>query len=161
MHALLRMTAGYHTLALPIQEVREIQQVARLTPVPRSPDFVRGVMNLRGAVVPVIDLAARLGQPPATLNRRSCIVVVGAPTQGDAESSNARQTMGLLVDAVYEVFERPDEAIEPVPALGGRIEPRLLAGITRADGQLVGVLALNQLLDPQDLTHQIAEHQLA
>jgi purine-binding chemotaxis protein CheW len=83
--SLLRMAVGDEDLAVPIDDVREILEVGRLTTLPRTPSFVRGVMNLRGAVVPVIDLAARVGQNAITIGRRSCVVVVdhgGGPAGG-------------------------------------------------------------------------------
>ncbi len=161
--SLLRMSVGDETLAVPIDDVREILQVARLTPLPRTPHFVRGVMNLRGAVVPVIDLAARLGGAPTLTGRRSCIVVVDgtdAPTGGedaDGEAVAGRPvTMGLLVDAVYEVFDRAAHEVEPAPALGTRIAPGFLRGMTRSGGQLIGVLALQQVLAAAELSEAIA-----
>ena len=157
--SLLRMAVGELVLAVSIDDVREILQVARLTPLPRTPEFVRGVMNLRGAVVPVIDLSVRLGRQPTELGRRSCIVVVeclSAPhDEGEAPTSSA---MGLLVDAVFEVFDRRMAEIEPAPALGTTVEPSFLRGITRADGALIGVLALAQVLGEAQLRQAIAEH---
>lgn len=161
--SLLRMSVGDETLAVPIDDVREILQVARLTPLPRTPHFVRGVMNLRGAVVPVIDLAARLGGPATVTGRRSCIVVVDCtdtPARGDAadgeEAVGRPVTMGLLVDAVYEVFDRAAHEVETAPALGTRIAPGFLRGMTRSGGQLIGVLALQQVLAASELSEAIA-----
>jgi|688.fasta_scaffold22243_2 purine-binding chemotaxis protein CheW len=161
--SLLRMSVGDEALAVSIDDVREILQVARLTPLPRTPEFVRGVMNLRGAVVPVIDLSARLGRPATVTGRRSCIVVVDATdaAQADADGSDSESpgqslTVGLLVDAVYEVFDRAAHEIEPAPALGTRISPGFLRGITRSGGQLIGVLALQQVLSAHELSSAIA-----
>jgi purine-binding chemotaxis protein CheW len=167
--SLLRMAVGPETLAVPIEQVREILEVTRLTPLPRTPAFVRGVMNLRGAVVPVLDLAARLGLPPTTLGRRSCIVVVesGPAVQADgdsdsegdgAESAGAALVVGLLVDAVYEVFDTTAAQVEAVPALGTRIAPDLLSGMTRARGEVIGLLALQRVLSAAELTEMIARH---
>lgn len=172
--SLLRMSVGSEVLALPIDEVHEILQLTRMTPLPRTPAFVRGVMNLRGAVVPVIDLAARLGQPATQLGRRSCIVVVSCSTphasteaatpdapDGDAvddAGSDAPLTVGLLVDAVFEVFDRSSHEIEPPPALGTRVATDYLRGITRAAGSLVGVLALARVLAVRELTAAIATY---
>jgi purine-binding chemotaxis protein CheW len=161
--SLLRMAVGREVLAVPIEDVREILQVGRLTPLPRTPAFVRGVMNLRGAVVPVIDLAARLGHPATELGRRSCIVVVeraqdGSPDDDD-EATLGTLVVGLLVDAVFEVFDRNESEIEPPPALGTRIAPGFLRGITRAAGTLVGVLALQEVLAARELSAAIAAHQ--
>jgi purine-binding chemotaxis protein CheW len=173
--SLLRMSVGSEVLSLPIDEVHEILQVTRMTPLPRTPAFVRGVMNLRGAVVPVIDLAARLGQPATVLGRRSCIVVVSCgssheatDTEGgeDADGSteapgDAPLTVGLLVDAVFEVFDRGSHEIEPAPALGTRVATDYLRGITRAAGALVGVLSLARVLAARELTEAIAAYRPA
>jgi purine-binding chemotaxis protein CheW len=157
--SLLRMAVGELVLAVSIDDVREILQVARLTPLPRTPDFVRGVMNLRGAVVPVIDLSVRLGHQPTVLGRRSCIVVVECPgTMTEDGHTPTPSAMGLLVDAVFEVFDRRVAEIEPAPTLGTTVEPAFLRGITRADGALIGVLALTQVLGEAQLRQAIAEH---
>jgi len=162
--SLLRMAVGTQTLAVSIEHVREILEVTRLTPLPRTPDFVRGVMNLRGAVVPVIDLAARLGLAPTVLGRRSCIVVVEAPQHvldddtDDEASGQASLIVGLLVDAVYEVFDTTPAQIEAVPALGTQIAPELLSGMTRARGEVIGQLALGRVLSAGELSDLIARH---
>ncbi len=162
--SLLRMAVGSEVLAIPIEYVREILEVTRLTPLPRTPDFVRGVMNLRGAVVPVIDLAARLGMPASVLGRRSCIVVVESShdTQADDSDDNldpvtGSSIVGLLVDAVFEVFDTSTAHIESVPSLGTRIAADLLAGMTRARGDVIGILALGHVLNAQTLTDLIAQ----
>lgn len=157
--SLLRMAVGDLVLAAAIDDVREILQVTRLTPLPRTPAFVRGVMNLRGAVVPVIDLAVRLGRQATRLGRRSCIVVVECTCSGDGgDTAGTTTAMGLLVDAVFEVFDRRVAEIEPPPALGTAVDPLFLTGITRADGALIGVLALPQVLGEAQLRQAIAEH---
>jgi purine-binding chemotaxis protein CheW len=166
------MAVGDEVVAVGIEDVREILQMTRLTPMPRTPEFVRGVMNLRGAVVPVVDLAARLGRMPTVLGRRSCIVVVDchAPAQdtdGQAPHDEADDpdhpihswVMGLLVDAVFEVFDRGAGEIEAAPGLGTRIPPEYLRGVTRADGELVSVLALPRLLSARELALDIANFQ--
>lgn len=157
--SLLRMAVGEEPLAVPISEVREILQVLRMTPLPRTPSFVRGVMNLRGSVVPVIDLAARLGLPPTVIGRRSCIVVVQTEGEAAEDGSTSIGAMGLLVDAVFEVFDRGAEEIEPAPAIGTQVAPQHLLGMTRAGGRLIGVLALDHVLAAPDLAAAIAGFQ--
>ncbi|MFZ2987831.1 chemotaxis protein CheW [Ideonella sp.] len=165
---LLRMSVGAEVLAVPIDAVHEILEVGRLTALPRTPAFVRGVMNLRGAVVPVIDLAALLGLDTASQDRRTCIVVVEVSASRAAEGgldaaddpddeSPAAFTVGLMVKAVHEVFEVGDEAIESVPPLGTAISPDWLSGMTRARGAIVGILALDRALAPQWLSSLIAQ----
>lgn len=162
--ALLRMAVGDEAVAVAIDDVREILEVGRLTALPRTPDLVRGVMNLRGAVVPVIDLLARLGQRPAQIGRRSCVVVVQAAPPQDADTDTAGDddgvphdnlVVGLLVDAVYEVFDAPPGDFEPVPPLGTSIDPRFLRGMSRVRNEVIGVLALDRVLARQELTELI------
>lgn len=161
--SMLRMAVGSEAVAVAIDDVREILEVGRLTALPRTPDFVRGVMNLRGAVVPVIDLVARLGQPPAQIGRRSCVVVVEAgPPNADSADDADQDTgetlvVGLLVDAVYEVFDAPSGSFEPVPPLGTHIDASYLMGMSRVRGEVIGVLALDRVLAQQELTALIAE----
>ena len=157
--ALLRMAVGADVLALPIAAVREILQAPRLTPLPRTPAFVRGVMNLRGAVVPVIDLAARLADrhdsvAASSLSRRSCVVVVElAGTEGERAPA-----LGLLVDGVHEVFDVNVGEIEPVPPLGTCIGAEYLAGMVRGRGQVIALLGLERVLDVGDLAALIERH---
>jgi purine-binding chemotaxis protein CheW len=163
MQSLLRMAVGSEVLCVPIEQVREILEVSRLTALPRTPPFLRGVMNLRGAVVPVIDLAARLGMPATVLGRRSCIVVVESTQSlenedGHEDLSAPTLVVGLLVDAVYEVFDTPMARIEPVPSLGTRIPAEMLAGMARNRAEVVGQLALNRVLCAKELTELIARH---
>jgi purine-binding chemotaxis protein CheW len=165
-NALLRMAVGDEAVAVAIDDVREILEVGRLTALPRTPDFVRGVMNLRGAVVPVIDLLARLGHAPAQIGRRSCVVVVETtpPPEADASADDTGTdpaqadgdgeslVVGLLVDAVYEVFDAPPGDYEQVPPLGTRIDPAYLQGMSRVRNEVIGVLALERVLAQKELT---------
>ncbi len=174
LQSMLRMSVGGEVVAVPISEVREILQVGRMTTMPRTPAFVCGVMNLRGAVVPVIDLAARLGGAATVVGRRSCIVVVdGNDLQSALQVSHGDDTndedggrpqgkpmvVGLLVDGVYEVFDIQAAEIEPVPVLGTQVEGRFLDGMARARGQVLGVLALARVLAPTELGALISAHQ--
>lgn len=164
--SMLRMAVGGQILAVPIDNVREILEVGRMTPLPRTPEFVRGVMNLRGAVVPVLDLAARIELGAATLGRRSCVVIVESAEVdeedgGEPGSADEAETLvvGLLVDAVYEVFEASTDAVEAVPALGTAVPAHFLSGMTRARGDVVGVLALGRVLARRELTESIGSGQ--
>ena len=150
----LRLAVGSEICVAPIDAVHEILEAGQLTPLPRTPAFVRGVMNLRGAVVPVIDLAARLGAAPSPLGKRSCIVVM--ETNDDHE--HGPLVAGLLVDAVYEVLDVKSSDIEPVPPLGTRIAPEFLSGMVRTRGQIAGLLAPERLLAPAVLAELISAH---
>ena len=150
----LRLAMGDYRYAVAIDQVREILKVSQLTALPLMPAFVRGVMNLRGAVVPVIDLGARLGLCEATLQRRSCVVIV--EVIGHAERSS--QTLGLLVDAVHEVADVPASGLENAPPLGTEIRVDFLEGMARLRGEIVPVLALERVLDEDTLSDEIAAH---
>ena len=147
----LRLAAGAQSLLVPIESVREILEVGRLTQVPHAPTLLRGVMNLRGAVVPVVDLAARCGLPPCRIGRRSAIVVV------EVAGDEVQQPFvaGLLVDAVYEVLDAALERIEPVPTLGVELPGQFLVGMLRLDSGYAAWLSLDQLLAPAQLAELI------
>ena len=151
---LLRLAVGRSMFAVPIDLVREILKVGQMTTLPLMPTFVRGVMNLRGAVVPVIDLGARLHGQPSSLSRRTCVVVVEIRSRQDS----ATQVMGVMVDAVHEVVDAANTQIEPVPPLGTDIRSDFLAAMARLRGEIVPVLALEQVLDEGALSQAIALH---
>ena len=156
-HQYLRLAVGNELYAVPIACVREILEVGRMTALPMTPDFVRGVMNLRGAVVPVIDLHARFGRGAAELGRRSCIVIVETDG-GPAGASPGKQVLGALVDGVSEVMEIPADAIEPAPPLGTRIPPEFILGMAHNHGQLDVVIDLGRTLAEDDLADLIGAH---
>ncbi|MEY8875240.1 MAG: chemotaxis protein CheW [Leptothrix sp. (in: b-proteobacteria)] len=150
----LRLAIGAERYALRIDAVREILQVSKTTPLPRMPDFVCGVMNLRGAVVPVVDLGARLGLGPTAVGRRTCVVIVEVRRSSDG----APARMGVLVDAVFEVVDCAPGEIEPVPRLGTRVHPSFLRSMVRVRGEATAELDLGTLLDQQALAGLIADH---
>ena len=147
----LRFGVGQETCAVRVELVREILEVGQMTPLPLMPSFVCGVMNLRGVVVPVIDLAARLGMPPTQLGRRTCVVIVDLPgADGDATI-----TLGVLVEAVHEVFDSAPGEVEAVPRLGMRIEPAFVRGILRVRGQATPELDFPAILNHEELARLI------
>ncbi|WP_263262749.1 chemotaxis protein CheW [Pseudomonas sp. RIT-PI-S] len=132
--------------ALAIHGIKEIIELTQMTVVPMMPDYVRGVINLRGAVVPVVDLAARFGQPPATAGRRSCIVILEV-----AAEDGPPLVFGLLVDAVSAVVDIPAAAIEPPPSFGSRIRVDFIAGMARIDDRFVIALNVDRVLCVEDM----------
>ncbi len=145
----LQLVIGDEPYAVPIASVREIIEVGRMTALPMTPDFVRGVMNLRGVVIPVIDINARFGRGPTQIGRRSCIVIVELSGRRGAGESGI---VGALVDAVSEVIDIAPSDVEPPPALGTRIAPQFIAGMAHVGEGLVIVL---------DLAHTLAEDEIA
>lgn len=156
MQQCLRIALGQQSYAIRLDAVREILEVTQMTPLPLMPNFVRGVMNLRGAVVPVIDLRARLGLGETHLGRRTCVVIVDVTAPEDIGAATG--TLGALVDAVYEVFDSHDGHGEPVPRLGMNIDPAYVRSILRVHGQATPELQLGTVLDQALLARLIAEH---
>jgi len=141
----LTFSLGEEMFAATIRQVREIIEYTNVTTVPMMPHFVKGVINLRGKVVPVIDLAARFGRAATGLHRRSCIVVV------EVEHDGAEQELGVVVDAVSEVLEIPASEIEPAPAFGARIRADFIGGMGKIDGRFVILLDMKRVLAEREM----------
>jgi purine-binding chemotaxis protein CheW len=138
MLKLLTIRLGERALALDLMGVRELRAYQAPTPLPRAPRHVRGMLNLRGAILPVVDLADLLGWPTAEPGPRHVIVVVAIAGPG-----GATQLHGLIVDAVTDIIEVAEEALQPVPDEHG--QAGLLAGLLPRGEELVLVLALQRL----------------
>jgi purine-binding chemotaxis protein CheW len=151
----LTFLLGAETFSMDIRTVREIIQVGPMTPVPLMPGFVRGVINLRGAVVPVIDLQARFGRPEASVGKKSCIVIF------DAVRGDERVELGLLVDAVSEVIEIPADQIEPPPQFGGGVRREFIRGMGKVAGRFVILLEPDRVLDVDEMAGLCADAQSA
>ena len=149
----LRIGLRGESFAVPIDDVREILEVGKLTVLPCTPDFVRGVLNVRGSVVPIIDIGARFGRGPSDIGRRSCIVVVEVRSAEDERP----HTIGMLVDAVHEVFGLAADGLDPVPRLGMSVPPDSLAGIARVRSEVVPVFDVASALAPNALAELIAQ----
>lgn len=157
LHQYLSIALGRDLYALRIDMVREILEVTQMTPLPLMPDFVRGVMNLRGIVVPVIDLSARLGLSMTLVGRRTCVVIVDITAPDDGAS----QTLGVLVDAVQEVFDTTSVDQEPVPRLGTGVDADFLRSMVRVRGRALPELDLAAILDLHTLSSLIGQHALS
>lgn len=141
----LTFVLGGEMFAIGILCVKEIIEYGDLTVVPMMPECIRGVINLRGAVVPVVDLACRFGRRSTDLTRRTCIVIV------EVEGEGERQDIGVIVDAVSEVLEIQGGQIEPAPAFGARIRTDFIHGMGKVDGKFVIILNVNKVLSLDDL----------
>ena len=139
--------------AIDILRIREIVEYTLPTSVPMMPASVRGVINLRGAVVPVIDLAIRFGQAATGVGKRTCIVIV------EVAHAGATHILGLLVDGVNAVVDISADSIEPPPAFGAGIDAEFIAGMARVDGRFVIILDVGRALSIQELAavHSVAK----
>jgi purine-binding chemotaxis protein CheW len=136
----LTFVVGADEYGVGILRTKEIIEYDTLTTVPNAPPFVRGVVNLRGAVVPVVDLAVRFGREPVVLTPRSCIVVV------EAQAPHGTALTGILADRVSAVAELPADAIEPPPSFGAGVQADCLHGLGRADKRFVLLLDIDRVL---------------
>lgn len=141
----LTFLLGDEMFAVGILCIREIIGYGQITEVPMTPPFIRGVINLRGAVVPVLDLARRLGREPRDLTRRTCIVIV------DVDSPRGTQEMGIVVDTVSEVLEILPQDIEPAPEFGGYMRIDFICGMAKINGAFIVLLALANIVSMDEV----------
>lgn len=134
--------------AISILSIKEIIEYGQLTPVPMVPEFVRGVINLRGQVVPVIDLQVRLGRPASPVGKRTCIVIFEVTTGEDGE----REVMGVVVDSVSEVLGIPASQIERAPQFGAKVRQDFISGLGTIEGKFVIVLNMEKVLSIDELS---------
>ena len=142
----LTFSLGGEMFAIGILNIKEIIEYGSLTTVPMMPGFIRGVINLRGAVVPVVDLSARFGRQGTELTRKTCIVIIEVQNEGE------RQDVGVVVDAVSEVLDIPAGEIEPAPGFGARIRAEFIAGMGKVDGRFVIILNVDRVLSVDEMT---------
>ena len=141
----LAFSSGGETFAIDIRSIREVIQYEGLTEVPLMPAFIRGVINLRGSVVPVLDLALRLGRGLAEVARRTCVVILEVP----AEDRTA--VVGILVDSVNEVLDIGSSEIDPAPSFGQGPRSELICGVGKVGGRFVILLDVTHLLSTQEM----------
>jgi len=143
----LTFMLGNEMFSIGILCIKEIIWYADLTEVPMMPSCIRGVINLRGAVVPVMDLSNRFGKPSTPVTKSTCIVILEVETQTEGEHQN----MGVVVDSVQEVLEIPVSEIEPAPNFGTQIRSELIEGIAKVNGKFVILLNVNRVLSSEEL----------
>ncbi len=133
----LTFLLGEQEFGLEILRVQEIKNYTRVTPIPNMPESIKGVMNLRGTVVPIVDLRAKFKMKPIEYSQFTVIIVVNV----------GQRIMGLVVDAVSDVLNVGPESIEGPPDLGGSVDTSFLKGLAKSADRLVTLLDLEQLLD--------------
>jgi purine-binding chemotaxis protein CheW len=156
----LTFMLGGEVFAIGILHIKEIIEFGQLTTVPMMPSFIRGVINLRGAVVPVVDLASRFGGKPGEVTRRSCIVIL------EMEAGDETQVIGVVVDAVNEVLEIAGADIEPPPSFGTKIRTDFIAGMGKVRERFIIILNVNKVLSTEEMaligqSSQLAEERAA
>lgn len=133
--------------AIGILKVKEIIEYDTVTTVPKTPKWVRGVINLRGAVVPVVDLAIKFGLELKPVTKTTCIVIV----ETQFESDNT--TIGIIVDAVSQVMELATQDLQPVPQFGTRVKVDYLLGMAQLGKKFALLLDVDKVLSTDELLH--------
>jgi len=142
----LTFLVGKEKLGISIHEVKEIIEISNITRVPLTPDYIQGVINLRGNVVPVVDLSARLSKEKSNITKRSCIVLVEITTDGESQS------IGMLVDQVNEILEIHNENIQAAPEFGADIRVEFIQAMGRVDDDFIILLEISRVLSVTELS---------
>ncbi|MES2296918.1 MAG: chemotaxis protein CheW [Pseudomonadota bacterium] len=141
----LTFMLGAEMFAIGILAVKEIIEYETITTVPMMPQCITGVINVRGAVVPVMDLSLRFGRAASVCGKRSCIVIV------ETASTDGPATIGMLVDAVNAVLDIPDSDIEAPPSFGARVRSEFIQGMGKVGGKFVLIIKAQEVLSENDI----------
>ncbi len=141
----LTFMIGAEEYAISLLKVKEIIEYDTITEVPKTPEWVRGVINLRGSVVPVIDLAVKFRQSPSVAGKLTCIVITEVECEGEAT------VMGVMVDSVRQVIDLKPQEIEEAPTFGTRVKVDYLLGMARAGKKFCLILDTEKVLSTDEL----------
>lgn len=141
----LTFTLGKELFAVDVAQVREVLDFTNITKIPRTPEYMRGVINLRGSVVPVIDLRLKFGLPVVENTRNTCIIVMEIIFEDET------LVLGALADAVQEVFELEPGQIEPAPKLGTKFRADFLKGMGKRDDTFIIILDIDKAFSGDEL----------
>ena len=141
----LTFTLASEEYGIGILKIKEIIGMMPITSVPRTPHYVKGVVNLRGKVIPVIDLRLRFGMEPMDYTDRTCIIVVEIGSQA------MHVIIGIVVDSVSEVLNIKSEEIENTPSFGTNLDTRYILGMAKMDGRVKILLDINEVLGATEL----------
>lgn len=140
----LTFLLGSEEYGIPIQKIKEIIGIMDITNIPRSPAFIKGVINLRGKIIPVMDLRLKFGLTEKEYNQRTCIIVV------ELELAGSARLMGIVVDTVSEVLNIQKSEIELPPQYGCMVDTAFLTGMGKVKGKVVLLLDIERVLDREE-----------
>ena len=143
---LLTFHLGEEMFAAEVDHVREVLELSDITRIPRTPDFMRGVINMRGSVVPIIDMRTKFNLPRSKETEDTCIIVIEVSIAGEI------MVMGMLVDAVEEVIELEHDQIEPLPGIGIHLDTEFIKGMGKKNGQFIIILDIDRVFSAEELS---------
>ena len=141
----LTFTLADEIFSLDISRVREVLDYTIITRVPRTPEYMRGVINLRGSVVPVVDLRLKFGMEATGVTVSTCIIIV------EAMVNSATTVLGLLADSVQEVIELGQESVMPPPRIGTKLDTAFIIGMGRQDDRFMIILDIDQVFSHDEI----------
>ncbi len=147
----LTFALGSEEYGLEILKVREIFGIMEITAIPKTPQHVKGVINLRGQVIPVIDIRIKFGMPPVQTTDQTCVIVV------ETEQNNQKFSTGLVVDRVQEVLEIKEDAIQDSPNFGSRVDTNFILGMGKVGKAVKILLDIDKVLDGDNLDSYVEE----
>lgn len=142
----LTFRIGEELFAIPILEVREIKEYSHITSIPMMPNTIKGVINLRGSVVPVVELSIRFKRKPAPITKKTCIIIL------EVEFDEETIEVGVIVDSVSEVLSIAPEDIEPAPSFGAKIRLDFISGIAKVADEFIIALNTNRVFSINELS---------
>lgn len=142
---LLTFSLGSEGYGVSILKVKEIIGMMDITPIPRTPEFVKGVINLRGKIIPVMDLRTKFGMPQQQYDERTCIIVAEILVHG------VEKLLGIVVDMVSEVVTISADQIEPPPEYGNSVEHSAILGIGKIKDRVVIILDIDEVFTSDEL----------
>lgn len=140
-----------NSYGIPIMAISEINGLMKITPLPQTPEYIRGVINLRGRIIPVLDLRLKFGMPKREYDEQTCIIIVNLKVDG------INHQTGVIVDIVSEVFNIPLSEIEAPPEYGTQAEDGFLSGIGKIKGKLVMLLNMEKILHSSEIIRLIVD----
>ncbi len=142
----LTFTLGDELFSVEVSKVREVLDYTNITKIPRTPEYMRGVINLRGSVVPVMDLRLKFGMSKTENKRNTCIIVLEINTDDETI------ILGALADSVQEVFELEPDQIEPAPRFGTKFKAEFLRGMGKRDENFIMILDIDKVFTTDELS---------
>lgn len=135
----LTFTLAEETYAVGVAQVREVLEVSHLTVLPRMADYIRGIINIRGKVLPVVDLRTKFGMANAVQTVDTAIIVM------DVQTATGLVTVGCMADSVQEVIDMSEDAVQPAPHIGTTVDAQFVSGIGKRDERFIILLDLDRL----------------
>ncbi|MFO7803954.1 MAG: chemotaxis protein CheW [Desulfovermiculus sp.] len=136
---------GEEGYGLEILKVQEIIGMQDITKIPRAPDYVKGVINLRGKITPVVDLRLKFGMPEQEVSRKTCIILT------QVQGGESSLIIGIVVDEVSEVMEISEDQIEPAPAFGTHVDTNFILGMAKSDSAVKILLDIDKVLSTDEV----------